>query len=76
MFGLAWITVFENSRGSTMAGAERLSWPDNSLAEEGGVAAAVPVFCLPGGQHKSQGTRKDGSSASLLHYTQHNAEMS
>lgn len=50
IFALSWIAVFENSRGSTMVGAEWLSWPDNSLAEEGEVEAAVPVFCLPGGQ--------------------------
>lgn len=57
MFALAWITVFENSRGSTTVGAEWLSWPDNSLAEEGAVAAAVPVFCLQGDNtnHRASG---------------------
>lgn len=40
-----------------MVGAEWLSWPDNSLAEEGGVAAAVPVFCLQGDNtnHRASG---------------------
>lgn len=53
MFALAWIIVFENSRGSMMVGAEWLSGQFNRRAEEAEAAAAVPVFCLPGGQHKS-----------------------
>lgn len=49
MFALVWIRVFENSMDSMMVGAERLSWPDNSLAEEGEEPVAAVAFCLPGG---------------------------
>lgn len=45
------LTVFENSRGSMMVGAEWLRWVVSSWAQ-GGAAAAI-VFCLS--SHKVAG---------------------
>lgn len=50
MFALAWIRVFEHSRGSMMLGADWLSWLDSAtdsrLGEDGEAATTVLVLCL------------------------------
>lgn len=52
MLALAWIRVFEHSRGSIMMGADWLSWLDSTtdrrLGEDGDTAATVFFLCLWG----------------------------
>lgn len=50
MLALAWIRVFEHSKGSMMMGADWLSWLDSAtdrrLGEDGDTAATVFLLCL------------------------------
>lgn len=52
MLALAWIRVFEHSRGSMMMGTDWLSWldsvTDSGLGEDGDTAVTVFLLCLWG----------------------------